>query len=123
MIGRTNGHRVSIAGLGGNVPEKVVTNADLQGLVDTSDEWIMARTGIRERRVAAPEEALSDVALPAVRSALEQAGVGGGEIDLLIVATVTADMSFPATAAIIADAIGADDAGAYDLSAGCTGFM
>jgi 3-oxoacyl-[acyl-carrier-protein] synthase III len=123
MIGKANGYRVSITGLGCHVPEKVVTNADLERLVDTSDEWIMTRTGIRERRVAAPGEALSDIALPAVRSALEQAGIEGGDVDLLIVATVTPDMAFPATAAILADGIGAHDAGAYDLSAGCTGFM
>jgi 3-oxoacyl-[acyl-carrier-protein] synthase-3 len=123
MIGKANGYRVSITGLGCHVPEKVVTNADLEQLVETSDEWIVTRTGIRERRVAAPEEALSDIALPAVRRALAQAGLEGGDVDLVIVATVTPDMAFPATAAILADQIGAHDAGAYDLSAGCTGFM
>jgi 3-oxoacyl-[acyl-carrier-protein] synthase-3 len=123
MIGATNGAAISITGLGCHVPERVVTNDDLAKLVDTSDEWILARTGIRERRFAAPEEALSDLALPAARAALEQAGVHGRDLDLIIVATVTPDMAFPSTSAIIADQLGAVDAGAYDLSAGCTGFM
>jgi len=123
MIGRTNGRAVSITGLGVYVPERVLSNAELERLVDTTDEWIVSRTGIRERRIAAPEQAMSDLALPAAREALEQAGVRGEDLDLVIVATVTPDMSFPATAAILADAIGANDAAAYDLSAGCTGFM
>jgi 3-oxoacyl-[acyl-carrier-protein] synthase-3 len=123
MIAITNGTPVSISGLGCHVPERVVTNDDLSKLVDTSDEWIRERTGIRERRFAGPDEALSDIALPAARSALEQAGVRANEIDLLIVATVTPDMMFPSTAAILADQLGATDAAAYDLSAGCTGFM
>jgi 3-oxoacyl-[acyl-carrier-protein] synthase-3 len=92
-------------------------------MMDTSDEWIVERTGIRERRIADDEQALSDLALPAARDALEQAGVPGPEVDLIIVATVTPDMAFPSAGAIIADELGADDAGAYDLSAGCTGFM
>jgi 3-oxoacyl-[acyl-carrier-protein] synthase III len=100
-----------------------VTNEELSQHVDTSDEWIIERTGIRERRIAAPEEALSDLALPASRAALEQAGLHGKDIDLIIVATVTPDMAFPSTAAIVADQLGATDAAAYDLSAGCTGFM
>jgi len=120
---RTDGFRVSLTGIGSSVPERVLTNDELSQTVDTSDEWIMERTGIRERRVAAPDQALSDLALPAARQALEQAGVSGKDIDLLIVATVTADMAFPSTAAILADELGAADAGAYDLSAGCTGFM
>jgi 3-oxoacyl-[acyl-carrier-protein] synthase III len=123
MIGTANGLAVSITGLGSHVPERVVTNDDLSTLMDTSDEWIVERTGIRERRIAAPEEALSDLALPAAREALEDASLKGSELDLVIVATVTPDMAFPATAAILADELGADDAGAYDLSAGCTGFM
>jgi 3-oxoacyl-[acyl-carrier-protein] synthase-3 len=123
MIGTANGYHVSITGLGAHVPERVVTNDELAGLVDTTDEWIRSRTGIRERRVAAPEEALSDLCLPAARDALEAAGVDSATIDLLIVATVTADMAFPSTGAILADALGAHEAAAYDLSAGCTGFM
>jgi 3-oxoacyl-[acyl-carrier-protein] synthase-3 len=123
MIGAANGRPVSITGLGTHVPERVVTNDDLAKLVDTSDEWIVTRTGIRERRFAADDEALSDISLPAARAALEQAGVSADEIDLLIVATVTPDMQFPSTAAILADLLGADNAAAYDLAAGCTGFM
>ena len=123
MIGTANGLAVSITGLGSHVPERVLTNDDLSTMMDTSDEWIVERTGIRERRNAAPEEALSDLALPAAREALADAGLEGPEVDLIIVATVTPDMAFPATAAILADELGADKAGAYDLSAGCTGFM
>jgi len=123
LIGRTDGPPVSITGLGSYVPERVLTNADLARIVDTSDEWIRERTGIRERRIAAPAEAMSDLALPAARAALTQAGVEAGELDLIIVATVTPDMAFPATAALLADMLGARKAAAYDLSAGCTGFM
>jgi 3-oxoacyl-[acyl-carrier-protein] synthase III len=124
MIGEAKGGvAVSITGLGVKVPDRVVTNEDLKQFVDTSDEWIRERTGIRERRMASKEEALSDIALPASRDALAQAGVEGKDIDLLIVATVTPDMTFPSTGAILADKLGAVDAAAYDLSAGCTGFM
>src|SRR3954449_6987537 len=100
-----------------------MTNAELSTMMETSDEWIVERTGIRERRIAEPGEALSDLALPAAREALEAAGIEAADLDLVIVATVTPDMAFPATAAIIADQLGAKDAAAYDLSAGCTGFM
>ncbi len=123
MIGTANGYRVSITGLGANVPERVLTNEELSRMVDTSDEWIVSRTGIRERRVAGPGEALSDLSLPAARAALEQARVAPEELELLIVATVTPDMAFPATAAILAAELGAREAATYDLSAGCTGFM
>jgi len=123
MIARANGMHVSITGLGCHVPERVMTNDDLAQIVDTSDEWIRDRTGIRERRIAAPNEAMSDLSLPAARRALSAAGVRGDELDLVIVATVTPDMAFPATAAVLADVLGAGDAAAYDLSAGCTGFM
>ena len=122
MIGKANG-AISITGVGAYAPARVVTNDDLSEMMDTSDEWIVERTGIRERRIAGDEQALSDLALPAARDALEQAGVPGPEVDLIIVATVTPDMAFPSAGAIIADELGADDAGAYDLSAGCTGFM
>ena len=124
MIGEAqNGTSVSITGLGVQVPERVVTNDELSQYVDTSDEWIQERTGIKERRIASETEALSDVALPAAQAALAQAGLEGKDVDLLIVATVTPDMAFPSTAAILADRLGAVDAAAYDLSAGCTGFM
>jgi 3-oxoacyl-[acyl-carrier-protein] synthase-3 len=124
MIGEAKpGLDVSITGLGVKVPDRVLTNDELSRYVDTSDAWIRERTGIRERRIASQDEALSDVALPACRDALAQAGVEGKDIDLLIVATVTPDMAFPSTAALLADQLGADDAAAYDLSAGCTGFM
>src|SRR5439155_17234109 len=113
----------TITGLGAHVPERVVTNEELSKLVDTSDEWIIERTGIRERRIAADSQALSDLALPAAREALKEAGIDGADVDLLIVATVTPDMMFPSTSAILADQLGAKDAAAYDLSAGCTGFM
>jgi len=120
--GRSDVH-VTITGLGAYVPERGVTNDELAQMVDTSDEWIIERTGIRERRIAADSQALSDLSMPAARHALEQAGSDGTDIDLLIVATVTPDMMFPSTSAILADQLGAKDAAAYDLSAGCTGFM
>jgi 3-oxoacyl-[acyl-carrier-protein] synthase-3 len=123
MIARANGNAISITGIGGYAPERVLTNDDLAGMMDTSDEWIVERTGIRERRIAADEQALSDLALPAARRALERAGVEAGTLDVIIVATVTPDMAFPSSAAILADELGAGDAAAYDLSAGCTGFM
>jgi 3-oxoacyl-[acyl-carrier-protein] synthase III len=123
VIGRTQGAPISITGLGAYAPARVVTNAELADLVDTSDEWIRERTGIRERRIAAPEEALTDLALPAARAALAQAGVNASEIDLLLCATVTPDMMFPTSSALLADTLGASDAAAYDLLAGCTGFM
>ncbi len=123
MIASANGSAISITGLGCRVPERVLTNDELSTMMDTNDEWIRERTGIRERRIAAPDEALSDLCLPACRDALEQAAVRPEEIDLIIVATVTPDMIFPSTGAILADQLGAADAGAYDLSAGCTGFM
>jgi 3-oxoacyl-[acyl-carrier-protein] synthase-3 len=123
MRARAAGYPISITGLGCYVPERVLTNDEIAGIVDTSDEWISSRTGIKERRVAAEHEAMSDLSLPAARRALEQAGVSGPELDVIIVATVTPDMAFPATAALIADELGSADAAAYDLSAGCTGFM
>jgi 3-oxoacyl-[acyl-carrier-protein] synthase-3 len=123
MKARAVGHPISITGLGCHVPERVLTNDELATIVETSDEWIASRTGIRERRIAAKHEAMSDLSLPAARTALEQAGVRGADLDVIIVATVTPDMAFPATAALLADELGSADAAAYDLSAGCTGFM
>jgi 3-oxoacyl-[acyl-carrier-protein] synthase-3 len=114
---------VSITGLGAYAPERVLTNDELSTLVDTTDEWIMERTGIRERRIAAPEEALTDLALPAARAALAEAAVEPDQIDLLLCATVTPDMMFPTSSALLADTLGARSAAAYDLLAGCTGFV
>jgi 3-oxoacyl-[acyl-carrier-protein] synthase III len=123
LIARTSGTPISITGLGCHVPERVLTNDELSKLVDTSDEWIRDRTGIRERRIAADDEALTDIALPACRRALEMAGADPASIDLLVVATVTPDMAFPSSSALLADTLGMPDAAAYDLSAGCTGFV
>jgi len=92
------------------VPDRVLTNDELSTLVDTSDEWIMERTGIRERRIAAPEQALTDLALPAARTALAQAGLEGKDLDLLLCATVTPDMMFPSTACLVQHKIGAKGA-------------
>jgi 3-oxoacyl-[acyl-carrier-protein] synthase-3 len=125
VIGNVAGNRIAvgITGVGLYAPEKVLTNTDLEAMVDTSDEWITTRTGIKERRVASSEQAASDLALPAARQALEQAGIAAEDLDLVIVATATPDMLFPATAAILADELGAKRAAAYDLLAGCTGFV
>lgn len=115
--------RAGIAGVGTYVPERVMTNFELQELVDTSDEWIRTRSGIRERRVAAGDEATSDMAFKAARNALADASMAPEELDLIIVATNTPDMLFPATACLLQDRLGAKKAGAFDLLAGCTGFM
>ncbi len=123
MLGATSGARIGITGLGVHVPERVVTNDDLAQAVDTSDEWIRERTGIRERRMAAEHEALTDIALPAAKLALADAGVDAREIDLVICATVTPDMMFPTASALIADELGMPRAAAFDLLAGCTGFV
>jgi 3-oxoacyl-[acyl-carrier-protein] synthase-3 len=114
---------IGITGVGSYVPERVLTNEDLSKLIDTSDEWITERTGIKERHVAEPDQAASDLALPASLQALAAARLDPSDLDLVIVATVTPDMFFPSTGSLLASALGADDAGAYDLSAGCTGFM
>jgi 3-oxoacyl-[acyl-carrier-protein] synthase-3 len=123
VIGSANGRRIGITGLGTHVPERVYTNADLEEFVDTTDEWIVERTGIRERRFAEKDEALTDIAAPAARAALAEAGADPASIDLIIVATVTPDMMFPTSSALLADQLGMPDAAAYDLLAGCTGFM
>lgn len=114
---------VGILGTGSYLPERVMTNADLEKMVDTSDEWIVSRTGIRERRIAAPDEASSDLAVKAAEKALQHAGISADDIDLIIVATVTPDMSFPATACLVQDRLGASKAATFDLSAACTGFL
>ncbi|MBA3366485.1 MAG: ketoacyl-ACP synthase III [Actinobacteria bacterium] len=118
-----NGVRIAITGIGAYAPERVLTNSELATIVDTTDEWIVERTGIRERRIAAPDQAMTDLALPAAQQALEQAGVPADAVDYIVVATVTPDAMFPTTSALLADMLGARDAAAYDLLAGCTGFM
>jgi len=123
MIGAVAGTRIGITGLGTHVPERILTNQELAQIVDTSDEWIVERTGIRERRIAAQDEALTDIALPAARAALEEAGVEAADIDLLVCATVTPDMMFPTSSALLAAELGMPRAAAYDLLAGCTGFV
>jgi 3-oxoacyl-[acyl-carrier-protein] synthase-3 len=123
MLGTATGTRIGITGLGTHVPERVLTNAELAAMVDTSDEWIRERTGIRERRVASEQEALTDIALPAARDALADARVAPEDVDLLICATVTPDMMFPTSSALLADTLGMPKAAAYDLLAGCTGFV
>jgi 3-oxoacyl-(acyl-carrier-protein) synthase III len=112
-----------IAGIGMYAPERVLTNHDLEAMVETSDDWIVSRTGIRERRVAGPGEATSDLALPAAREALRVAGVDPADLDLIILATCTGDMNaFPATAAIVQAELGARRAAAFDIAAVCSGF-
>jgi 3-oxoacyl-[acyl-carrier-protein] synthase III len=123
VLGAAQGVRIGITGLGVHVPDKVMTNQELAGIVETSDEWIRERTGIRERRIAADDEALTDIALPAARAALEDAGVAAEEIDFLVCATVTPDMMFPTSSALLANELGMPRAAAYDLLAGCTGFV
>lgn len=114
---------VGIAGLGKYLPEKILTNADLERMVETSDEWIVQRTGIRERRVAGEQELTSEMAAHAGRAALLDAGIDGEEVDLVICATVTPDQPFPATACAISELIGAHRAGAWDLVAACSGWV
>ncbi|MGE5507912.1 MAG: beta-ketoacyl-ACP synthase III [Chitinophagales bacterium] len=116
------GRPVGIVGTGLCVPERVLTNHDLEKMVETSDEWIVTRTGIRERRIADRDTASSDLAYGAAVQALRNAGVTPEEVDLIIVATVTPDMLFPATACIVQGRLGATSAAAFDLSAGCSGF-
>ena len=114
---------VSIIGTGSYVPEKILTNADLSRIVDTSDEWITTRTGIKERRVAAKDEQTSDMATKAALKAMEQAKISAKEIDLILVATATPDMVFPATACFVQQKIGATKAACLDISAACAGFL
>jgi 3-oxoacyl-[acyl-carrier-protein] synthase-3 len=116
-------YAASIIGTGSYVPERVMTNAELEKLVETSDEWILSRTGIRERHIAAAEQPTSDMAARAAVSAMENAGVTADEIDLIICATVTPDMFFPSTACFVQTRIGADKAACFDISAACSGFL
>lgn len=114
---------VGVWGTGMYVPERVLTNADLEKMVETNDEWIVTRTGIQERRLASPEEASSDLAFRAAEEALRNAGITAEQLDLIIVATITPDMAFPSTACILQDKLGAKRAAAFDLSAACSGFI
>ena len=114
---------VSIIGTGSYVPEKILTNADLSRMVDTTDDWITTRTGIKERRIAGKDENTSDMATKAALKALEQAKISAKEIDLILVATATPDMLFPATACFVQKKIGATNAACLDISAACAGFL
>jgi 3-oxoacyl-[acyl-carrier-protein] synthase-3 len=115
--------RSAVTGVGAYLPERVVTNADLAAMVDTSDEWIQERTGIRERRQADPDQPTSDLAAEAARRALQAAGRSADEVDLIIVATTTPDQTFPATAAIVQRKLGAGVGTAFDIQAVCSGFV
>ncbi len=112
-----------IIGTGGYLPEKIMTNADLEKIVDTTDDWIVARTGIRERHIAAAGETCCDLAEQAARRALESAGIEADSIDLIIVATTTPDRIFPSTACLLQDRLGIHGCAAFDVQAVCTGFV
>ncbi len=118
-----NPRRAAITALGRFVPERVMTNADLEKIVDTSDSWIRTRTGIEQRHVVEPGTGTSELAAAAAREALARRGIGADEIDLIIIATVTPDMVFPATACLVQDKIKATKAWGFDLSAACSGFV
>jgi len=115
--------RAAITGCGLYVPDRVLTNFDLEKMVETSDEWIVTRTGIRERRMAAPEQAASDLALPAARQALDEAGLKPTDLDCILAATMTPDMLFPSTACFLQGALGAAPCAALDISAACSGYV
>ncbi len=115
--------QATITGTGSYAPDKILTNFDIEKMVDTSDEWIKTRTGISERRIADKKEACSDLAVKASQKALKQAGIKAKDIDLILVATATPDMLFPSTACMVQLGIGAKNAFAYDLSAACSGFI
>jgi 3-oxoacyl-[acyl-carrier-protein] synthase-3 len=117
------GRTCSIISVGSYVPERVLSNADLEKMVDTSDEWIQTRTGIKERRIAAQHEATSDLAANAARMAMERGKVTPDQIDLIILATITPDMPFPSTACLVQEKIGAEKAAAFDIQAACSGFI
>jgi 3-oxoacyl-[acyl-carrier-protein] synthase-3 len=115
--------KTKIAGTGSYLPEKVLTNADLEKMIDTSDEWIRTRTGIKERRIVAQGQASSDLAYEASRKAMQAAQVKPEELDMIIVATITPDMIFPATACVLQEKLGAKGTAAFDLEAACSGFL
>jgi len=116
-------NRVGILGLGKYLPDRILTNKDLEKIVDTTDEWIVSRTGIRERRIAREDEATSDMATVAARRALKSAKLKPEDIDLIIVATITPDMFFPATACLVQEKLGARAVPAFDISVACSGFI
>lgn len=115
--------KVGIVGVGKYLPKKVLTNYDLEKMVDTSDEWITSRTGIKERHMAAKNEATSDLAIKAAKSALEDAHLKPSDLDLIIVATITPDMAFPSVACLLQNALSAKNAASFDVSAACAGFV
>jgi 3-oxoacyl-[acyl-carrier-protein] synthase-3 len=115
--------RAGIIGVGAYLPKKVLTNADLEKMVDTSDEWITTRTGIKERRLVAKGEATSDMAAQAARDALNHSGIKPADLDCIIVATITPDMPFPSVSCIIQEALGARKAFCFDIAAACAGFI
>jgi len=117
------GRSCSVTGVGAYVPARILTNHDLEKMVQTTDEWITTRTGIQARRIAAPDEHTSDMAARAAQRALKAAGVPAADVDLIIVATVTPDMLFPSTACLVQSKIGASKAAAFDLEAACSGFL
>src|SRR4030042_129062 len=123
MHKRQNGSRIRIASTGFSAPKKILTNADLEKMVDTTDEWIVSRSGIKERRVASAEQATSDLCIEAARRALRNGHFKVEDIDLIIVATATPDTVFPSTACWVQDGLKADHVAAFDVSAGCTGFL
>jgi len=114
---------VVLLGIGSHVPARVMTNDEIATMVDTSDEWITQRTGIRERRIAAPADSSASLGAEAARRALASAGIAPSQLDLIVAATASPDYYFPATASLIGERIGADDVAGYDLSAACTGFI
>jgi len=117
------GRTCSVAGVGSYVPDKILTNADLEKMVSTTDEWITTRTGIKQRRLAASGQFTSDLAAAAALNAIKNAGVTAEQIDLIILATITPDMPFPSTACLVQRKIGAVRAAAFDLEAACSGFI
>ncbi len=117
------GRTCSILSVGSYVPERILSNADFEQLVDTSDEWITTRTGIKERRIAAKNECTSDLATKAALRAMERAKVTPEQIDLIVLATITPDMPFPSTACLVQEKIGAHRAAAFDIQAACSGFI
>lgn len=119
VVGRT----VSIVGIGSYLPERILTNADLEKMVNTTDEWIITRTGIKERHIAAPDQASSDLGAEAARRALADAGISPEAVDMIVLGTITPDMGFPNTACFVQAKIGAKNAFCFDIEAACSGFL